>query len=199
MMYTQSWIAKRLYLEWKRWLHLCIILFNYFKNTILSPMEALTLPKLASPASTRSSMELTLLEGWDLASDLEANPNVWWEKATTALCYAPIIATCIKHKMHVWIRWNYIHHFQCPNHEVSFIFPCPYFNHLSLKPRTLKGIDRATHPPAPTSDEEKLTSLRRGPWHHHSSMAAPCPPWEPEPQRDSLPTQCSESWSNQGV
>ena len=59
----------------------------------------------------------------------------------------------------------------------SFLgFPSPCLNHLSLKPWTLKGIDRATHPPAPTSNEEKLTSLRWGPWHHHPSMA-PHPPW----------------------
>ena len=200
-MLIQTWSSMILISEWKQrktLLHPWIYCVTISKNIILSFMEVPIIPGLASPASTRSSIELILLEGWDLASDLEPNPRVWRGKATTALYYTPIIATCIKHKMHPWIRLSFIHHFQCHNHEVSLVFPVPVLTTCRWSLGPSKG---STEPPIlPLQHPTRRNSLLcDGALDTTTHRWPPLALHEPEPRGDSLPTQCSESWSDRGV
>ena len=139
-------------------------------------------------------------------------------RQTTALCQSPIISTCIKHKMHASIRKNNFSLQSMSIYELPFLslIPVPAITHIHVPAITHIPVlaithilvveasdprrDWPSHPSsAPTSDEEKLTSSRRGPWHHHPSMATPRPPWARALKGLFTHSQCSESRSNRAV
>ena len=181
------------------------ILLNSKSNQNLCSMEAPTLPGLASPASTRSSMELTLLRKggiWRAVSnqipgcDRGRQPSPYVNPPSSP----PAQDTrCMQElgKQFSLHNQDQAHGLPC---TLQFTYSCSCNNthpcRWSLGPS--KG---STEPPIlPLQHPTRRNSLLcdGGP----DTTTHQWPPLvlhEPEPQRDSLPTQCSELWSNQGV
>ena len=134
-----------------------------------------------------------------LVSNLEPIPTLWQGKATTALCYSPIIVTCIKHKTHTWIRK--ILHFTYNITIMIFFLDLLFLarTHLLLKPWTLaKGS--AEPPILPLHHPTRRNSiLSERDLNITTHQWPPLALHEPEPWRDPLPTQCLGSYSYWGV